>query len=149
MEELNKNILIPITIASFIIGLFIYLGEKQRSPEYKTENIAQEQKAQASDILAMGCIDFKDAVNFVAQEKCIRGKIEKVFISASGTIFLDFCKDYKSCQFTAVIFKGDSSKFENIKELNGKTIELNGLIKTYKGQPEIIINDPKQIKIID
>lgn len=146
MEELNKNILIPVTVASFIIGLFIYLGENKRSPEYVVDNIP---KAQVSESLPSSCLDINDVANFVAQEKCVRGKIEKVFISKSGTIFLDFCQDYKTCPFTAVIFKSDSAKFENIKELNGKTIELTGLIKTYKGQPEIIINEPSQIKIID
>jgi len=41
--------------------------------------------------------------------------------------------------------KGRKFKYD-LKELEGKNICVTGLIKEYKGKPEVIVSDPTQIK---
>ena len=93
------------------------------------------------------CINYTKVGKHVGEYTCIVGKIDHVYTSRKGNNFLDFCANYKTCPFSAVIFNSDAYKFSNIKGYNGRTVEITGLIKTYKGRAEIIINDPSQIKI--
>lgn len=115
----------------------------------QTGNAAAVQKEGSSAAAAQGesCVSYADAGNFVGEGKCVFGKVEKVYTSSGGTIFLDFCPDYKTCPFSAVIFKSDSVKFSDLKQYQGKTVEITGLVKTYQGRPEIILSDASQIKI--
>ncbi|MEO0232312.1 MAG: nucleotide-binding protein [candidate division WOR-3 bacterium] len=89
-----------------------------------------------------------EAVNHIGEYATVKGYIAQVYISRKGTIFLNVDKPYPDNTFTFVIFKTDAYKFPNIKSLEGKTIAVTGLIRTYQGKPEIIINNPKQIKIL-
>jgi len=77
----------------------------------------------------------------------VEGAVNEVHHAASGKVtFIDMCGRYPNNVFTGVIFKDDASKFPNIDSLNGKTIDITGTIKVYKEKPEIILNDPAQIK---
>jgi micrococcal nuclease len=63
--------------------------------------------------------------------------------------FLNFDRDWKN-NFTAVIFASDFASFPAHPEdyyLN-RTVQVTGLIKEYKGKPEIIVKSPSQIKIV-
>ena len=53
---------------------------------------------------------------------------------------------YPNNSFTAVIFSGNASKFPNLDALNGKTVDVTGSVRLHNGRPEIILNDPGQIK---
>lgn len=87
---------------------------------------------------------FEEAVNHIGEEAVISGKVVKVFTSKSNTTFLDFCSDFKKCSFSAVIFASDKEKFGNLKDLEGD-IRIHGLIKSYQGKAEIILEDPEQV----
>jgi len=93
------------------------------------------------------CFNLEEASQHVGEEACVEGKLDHLYISQKGTIFLNFCPDYQDCSFQAVIFQSDADKFSNLESNEGKTIQVIGLIKTYLGQPEIIINGPTQIKV--
>lgn len=93
------------------------------------------------------CINYRDAKSYVGEYKCVTGTVDNVFISKKSNNFLNFCPNYKTCPFSAVIFNSDAYKIPNVKSYGGKTVEITGLIKTYQGRAEIIINDPNQIKI--
>ena len=93
-------------------------------------------------------IDYTEAPNHIGEYACVSGKIDHVYTSQKGTIFLNFCLDYKTCPFGAVIFNEDAYKFSNPQQYEGKTLEITGLIKSYQGRPEITLKDPGQIKIL-
>jgi DNA/RNA endonuclease YhcR with UshA esterase domain len=38
------------------------------------------------------------------------------------------------------------TKFSNVDALNGKTVDITGPVRLHNGRPEIILNDPGQIK---
>jgi len=95
------------------------------------------------------CLTLKEASQHVGEEACVEGKLDHIFTSQKGTIFLNFCPDYQyqTCPFQGVIFKSEAGKFSQLNDYQGKIIQISGLIKTYRGKAEIIINDPVQIKL--
>jgi hypothetical protein len=148
--EKNKTF-IGIIIAAFIIGGFIYLSKPTPTTTPTTGNIpsplaGEEERKETKEIFST-CIDFKKAGDYVGEYKCVTGKVDHVYISSKGNVFLNFCPDYRTCPFFAVIFASDSYKFSNPKQYQGKVVEISGVIKTYQGRAEIILNDPAQIKI--
>ena len=114
------------------------------SPEYEDKEIEE------TEIETTGTIDYSEADNFVGEYKTVKGKVDNLYYSkSSDTTFINFCPDYKTCSFCAVVFSSDKSKFDNLYNYDGKTVEITGLIKTYQGRPEIILNNPSQIKVVD
>ena len=88
---------------------------------------------------------YAEASGHIGETAWVTGKIVEVFTSATNTTFLDYCANYKTCPFTAVIFASDKSKFPNLLQYQGKEITIKGEIKTYQGRAEIILSDPRQI----
>ena len=93
------------------------------------------------------CFDFKEAPKKIGEEVCITGKVVKVSRSPrSGTTFLNFCDDYRDCPFSVVVFPKDMADVGDVEKLEGQTIEIFGLVKDYKGQAEIVLNNSVQLK---
>jgi DNA/RNA endonuclease YhcR with UshA esterase domain len=93
------------------------------------------------------CIPFAEAQKKVGETVCVTGKVLKVSTSArSGTQFLNFCDDYKTCPFTVVVFARDLRDVGDVRPLEGQTIEIHGKVKLYKGQAEIILSDSRQLR---
>ena len=87
----------------------------------------------------------------INQIKRVRGKVLNTYRSKK-CIFLNFGKNWKT-DFTVVIFNNviDSFYEKDIDPLNyytGKIVEISGRIKEYNG-PEIIVNSPYEIEVID
>lgn len=61
--------------------------------------------------------------------------------------FLNLNQPYPNQIFTALIWGSDRHKFKAPPEIafKGKRICVTGLIVTYKGIPEIIVEEPSQI----
>ena len=93
------------------------------------------------------CKPMTEARKYVGDSVCITGKVVKVARSPrSGTHFLNFCDDYKNCPFSVVIFAKDLQRVGDVRELEGKQIEIYGKVKEYKGQAEIILSDVRQLR---
>jgi DNA/RNA endonuclease YhcR with UshA esterase domain len=88
-----------------------------------------------------------EASKHVGQTVTVEGVVSDVHHAASGkVIFLDIGGRYPNQQFTAVIFQRDFAKFPKADSLEGKTVDVTGAIKLYRGKPEIILNDPGELK---
>jgi len=100
----------------------------------------------ATNCLA-ACLPITDATKQLGSTLCITGKVLSVQKSPSGAAwFLNFCEDYRSCPFSAVVFTRDLRDVGDIRMLAGRTIEVHGKVLLYKGVPEIIIRDARQLK---
>jgi hypothetical protein len=97
----------------------------------------------------VGCVDFRDAGKYVGRDGCITGRVLRVFVSRSGNTFLNFCPDYRTCPFYSVIFASDRERFGDFGILRGRRVEIRGLVGTYQGQAQIILNDPSQIRLAE
>ncbi len=92
-------------------------------------------------------ITWRDAHKHLNQYVIVEGTIVTTY--NSGTVcFLNFDTDYQ--YFTAVIFASDFFGFSFIPEVFylGKKVYIIGIIKEYKGSPEIIVKTPGQIRIL-
>jgi DNA/RNA endonuclease YhcR with UshA esterase domain len=150
--EKNK-IPIVLIVAAFLIAASIWFSKKPASISPQIENDRRpisQQLPKTSEPLQRSakCIDYTEAPNHIGEYACVSGKIDHVYASKKDSIFLNFCPDYKTCPFGAVIFGSDASKFSNPKQYEGETVEITGLIKSYQGRPEIVLKEPGQIKIL-
>ncbi len=137
-DFLEKN-KIPITIiaAALIIAGSILLSKKPFSAGPPPRPLRQ------ADLR----IDFSQAPAHVGKYACVTGKVDHIYTSRKGTIFLNFCRNYRTCPFGAVIFASSASEFPNPDRYTGKTVQITGFITSYQNQPEIVLDNPAQIRI--
>jgi len=136
-----------------MLALFLYLaitpilGQQQSSGEKTSPPTKlQDTKPQTADP-NKGCVPFRDAAKHVGETVCVTGKVLLVGESKkSGTQFLNFCEDYRGCEFTVVVFPKDRDKVGDVKKLEGQTIHIHGKIQEYQGQAETILSDVEQLK---
>ncbi len=101
--------------------------------------------AGAAALVSIGTIDYTEAPAHIGEYASVRGKLVDAYTSKSGTVFLDFCKQYKTCPFSGVIFADDAEKFGDLSRYVGKVITLAGKIVSYEDRAEIILSAPSQI----
>ena len=63
-----------------------------------------------------------------------------------GVHYLDFCEDYRICPFTVVIFPHDLAQIGDVRQLQGRMIEIHGEVKQYDGRAEIVLSQARQLK---
>lgn len=94
-----------------------------------------------------GCYPYTEAPKHVGETVCIAGTVLKVGESRrSGTRFLNFCLDYRHCEFAVVMFPRDAERFEDVRSFEGKRMEIHGRVQKFNGQAEIVLEDPQQLK---
>ena len=79
------------------------------------------------------CLPLDQAINKVGATTCVRGDVVKVSQSGSGAHFLNFCSDYRQCPFFVVVFPRDLRHVGDVRQLEGRTIEVAGKIQLYGG----------------
>jgi hypothetical protein len=101
--------------------------------------------ASAAAPIFIGTIDYTEASKHISETASVQGKLLKAYTAKSGVTFLDFCTDYKSCPFTAVIFSDDFKKFPDLQSYVGQTVTLTGKISSYQGTAEIVLSSASQV----
>lgn len=94
------------------------------------------------------CLTISETSAHTGEPACVSGRVLRVFTSAAGNTFLDFCPDYRTCPFASVIFAADRQKFGDLQTLAGQQVEIHGVIGVYRGRPQIVIRDPEQIRVV-
>ena len=78
-------------------------------------------------------------------------KVQGIFVSnkTKKTTFINFGKPYPNHKFVVVIFEKDlvNFKYDPSIFLKNKTVCITGIVKMYKGLPEIIATKEEQIII--
>ena len=94
------------------------------------------------------CVSFAEASQHVGTAQCITGTVQHVEDGRNGAKLLNFCKDKnkdKTCPFTAVVFPSDLKKMGDIRQLEGRQIEIKGTVQDYDGRAEIVLRRPQQL----
>jgi len=91
------------------------------------------------------CIPFSDAEKHLGETRCIAGKVMHVEQGSKGVHFLDFCDDRRVCPFTVVVFPHDLKHVGDVRQLQGRSIEIHGDVKEYDGRAEIILSEARQL----
>lgn len=94
-------------------------------------------------------ISWQEAHKYYGQYVAVEGTIVATFNSGKAC-FLNFHPNYKR-YFTAVIFASAFPSFPSDPEnyYHGKKVRVTGFIKKYGEAPEIILNNPSQIEILE
>jgi len=91
------------------------------------------------------CIPFSEAGNHIGSHSCVSGKVMKVERGEKGTHFLSFCLDGRRCPFSVVVFASDLRHVGDVRDLEGREIQIRGDIREYDGHAEIILERPGQL----
>ena len=87
-----------------------------------------------------------EAQAHAGQTVTVEGAVSNVHKIPNGITFIDMGGKFPDNTFTAVILAADATKFPDVDSLNGKTVDVTGQVRLYKGKPEILLKDPAQIK---
>jgi hypothetical protein len=91
------------------------------------------------------CIATTEAKKHIGETRCVSGKVLRVEEGNQGVTFLDFCEDYERCAFTVVVFRDDLKHVGDVRQLQGKMIEIHGPVKEYDGRAEIVLERAGQL----
>src|SRR4051812_10065404 len=98
----------------------------------------------------------KDAITAnMDKDVVIEGVIEKAEWSGSGKVMKADFKDAAASKLATVIFVKSREKFDAAyggdvtKALTGAKVRVKGKLKDFKGSPEIVLDQPNQITIVD
>ncbi|HKM84730.1 MAG TPA: hypothetical protein VJW96_00880 [Terriglobales bacterium] len=92
----------------------------------------------------LDCVSYAEASQHVGTSACVSGTVLHVEDGRKGAKILNFCKD-KTCPFTVVVFPGDLKKMGDVRQLEGRQIEIKGTIQDYDGRAEIILRRSQQL----
>jgi hypothetical protein len=88
-----------------------------------------------------------DIAAHVGQTLTVSGTVSDVFTDRrSGTTFIDMGGGYPLNRFAAVIFADDASTFPGVASLDGRAVKIVGVVRLYRGKPEIVLTSADQIE---
>src|SRR5208337_328910 len=79
-------------------------------------------------------ISAADASKYYDQQMIVTGKVAQVTLRPT-IVFLNLDQPFPNSPFAAVIHSENTNQFGDLKSLQGKTVELQGMIKKYHDQP--------------
>jgi hypothetical protein len=114
------------------------------APEATNPPAAGESATNVSEAQVPGTISPEDAKNYVGKTVTVRGKVDRVYVSQKGDIFIDMGGKHPNAAFTAVCFQ-QAIPAAQLQTFNGQTISVKGTIKNYQGKVEIVLTSADQI----
>jgi len=93
----------------------------------------------------LDCVSFADASKHVGTTQCVSGTVLHVEDGTNGVTFLNFCKQAKACPFIVVVLPDDLRKVGDIRQLEGRQIEIKGTIQDYDGRAQIVLRHTQQL----
>ena len=99
-----------------------------------------------ADLVRADCLPINQAGQHVGETRCVTGKVVRVEQGSRGVHYLDFCEDYRICPFTVVVFPQDLRSVGDIRQLQGRVVEIHGAVKEYDGRAQIILQEARQLR---
>jgi DNA/RNA endonuclease YhcR with UshA esterase domain len=137
-----------ILIIIIVATIAYYFGTSNKQQQIATPSTTSNQINQSNNPTSntnTNVYNYTEAPNHIGEYASVRGIVVQVYQSKKGTIFFDYCTNYRSCPFSAVIFASAVKNFDNPFQYQGQQITVTGQIKSYEGRAEIILNTPNQI----
>jgi hypothetical protein len=76
----------------------------------------------------------------------VRGTVAQVSTVGGGMTFVNFGQAHPNSEFTAVVKPG-SGDFGDLSALQGKEVDVEGLVELHKGRPQIVLSSPTSIRV--
>jgi hypothetical protein len=127
-------------------------GEESATPSEATTNVNQKAPTPPAPAPTPKAIPAAESQQHVGETATICGLVAgaRYYQSPEGSrSYLNFDRPYPNQSFTAVIEAPNRAKFRRPPEVlfNGKTICVTGLVTTYSGRPQIVVENPSQIVV--
>ena len=91
-----------------------------------------------------------EAIQYVGKEVEVRGRVASVTTSPLGTTFINFGGEYPNQRFAGFIATGSPiAADQRLTMIQGKTINITGIVRLHDGKPEIEIVSADQITGLD
>ena len=87
-----------------------------------------------------------DAADYVSKVVTVSGYIADVNVREK-VAYLNFTRNYPDNDFTAVVFANKFSEFGDLNVYLNKTVEVTGLVGTFRNKPQIVLDSKEQIKV--
>jgi TonB family protein len=101
-------------------------------------------------VAAVPTITPAEAARHVGQEVVVQGTVSQIATTVNLTTHINFGGLYPNHVFTATIFKAKQSLFTGVRQrFEGKVARVQGTVRLYRGKPEIVINEPGQLRLVE
>jgi len=90
-----------------------------------------------------------EAAKHVGDLVVVEGRVEQIVLSVNLTTHINFGGLYPNHVFTATIFKAKQPLFKGVKDYEGKVVQVRGVVHLYRGKPEIVLEEPTQLRLPD
>jgi TonB family protein len=90
-----------------------------------------------------------EAAQHVGKEVIVQGKVEQVVTTLNLTTHVNFGGRYPDQLFTGKIFKAQQGLFAGVKAFEGKLAQVQGVVRVYRGKPEIGLDEPSQLRLVE
>jgi hypothetical protein len=144
---------IPVIIVVIVIGGWFMFGRNKdesilRPSSSGRSSLGASSGSSNGSSAASGTVsefDYTEAPDHIGERATVRGTVLKTFTAKSGVTFFDFCQGFDACPFSAVVFASDLDKFGDLAKYE-RAVKLTGVIKSYQGSAEMVLNSPEQIE---
>ena len=89
-----------------------------------------------------------EASKYYDETLVVTGKVVEVNVRPNITM-LNLDQPFPGSPFTAVVFPENIGQFGDLRKLNNQSVEISGTVTEYRNKPEIILETPSQIKVVD
>jgi hypothetical protein len=89
-----------------------------------------------------------EAGNYYDESMIVTGKIVQVTIRPT-IVILSLDQPFSNSPMTAVIFSDHAGKFGDLQRFNNQNVEISGTITPYHNKPEMVLESPGQIKVVE
>ncbi|MFZ4482584.1 MAG: hypothetical protein ACOYOL_01220 [Chthoniobacterales bacterium] len=95
---------------------------------------------------ASAAIKSTEAGSHVGETTVVRGTVAQVSTVGGGMTFVNFGQAHPNSEFTAVVKPG-SGDFGDLSVLQGKEVDVEGLVEVHKGRPQVVLSSPTSIRV--
>ena len=110
--------------------------------------LAQDDKSEAPPTSPPKRISAIEAEKHYQETVIVTGKVAQVSIRPK-LVYINLDKRYPESPLSCVIFARATNQFGDLKKLEGKQVEIKGMIEEYQDKPQIILNSSNQVKVIE
>ncbi|HVM49519.1 MAG TPA: exodeoxyribonuclease VII large subunit [Candidatus Acidoferrum sp.] len=89
-----------------------------------------------------------DAAKHYDETVIVTGKVAQVSIR-SRLVYLNLDKKYPECPMYCVVFARSTNQFGDLKQVEGKQVEIQGKIQQYQSKPQIVLSSSNQLKVVE
>ena len=130
-------------------NVFSRMTNVSTGPVTAPPSVSQKPATASKPIAFAGTITPDQAAFHIGEQVTVCGKVYGTRFLNNGPTFLNMGAEYPDNPFTAVIMFDKRSSFSYKPEdfLKGKTVCVTGVVKNYKGKPEIVVEKEGQVEL--